>query len=279
MINNLNILFVIGIVLFILSCSSLSTKTEEFRSGRLKYIETLKYGPAGTHGSDGWYIDDREFKVNGIYWQPRKVKAKDISACEASPNERVEALKCEGFVNSKEEVYILRMKADNPEWVTGLSTPFDPANNSGEWIGGGNWLIFKDFYFNVETSERKEIKGLPDYPVDYFLAASPDLETIIYRETCFTARYDLPPDKPKDGEINKQCKLYDDHQAKGIAAFWLIQAKTGSVKILELKKEKYDWLDWKQEQFYSRNDWLKYFQQQLIWEKDKEGKDQLVSPK
>ena len=69
---------------------------------------------------------------------------------------------------------------------------------------------------------------------------------------------------------------FEDHFKKGIAAFWLIEAKTGNVKILELKKKDYPWAE--NTDSFLKVDWLKEFRSKLVWEKDKNGKDQLVYP-
>ena len=101
----------------------------------------------------------------------------------------------------------------------------------------------------------------------------------MYEETGFDSRYDLPSGADVEKEREKQYKVFYGHIDQGIKAFWLIDAKTGQVKLLELKKDKYDWLDWKHDKFSSKSDWLSYFQQQLVWEKDKSGTYQLTYPK
>ncbi|MEP6901429.1 MAG: hypothetical protein ABJA66_06735 [Actinomycetota bacterium] len=99
---------------------------EEHQSGRLKYVETLKYGSVGTHGSKGLNVDNRELFVGGKSFSPEVLNFNDaIGRCEASPNEAVEALKCDSFEHSKETAYVLRMKDDKPrrELTTG-NRPF-----------------------------------------------------------------------------------------------------------------------------------------------------------
>lgn len=264
------------LLLAILACGK--TETKEVKSGRLKFVKTLKYGSVGTHGSQGWYVSDQHFFVSDLRWSPDGTKVKDIANCDANPNVAIEALKCYSFADSKESVYILRMKANNPEWITASNPEYKGGKNLGEWVGDGHWLLFKDYYFNVETSEKRDIKGLPDFPQSFFRATSPDLETIVYEETGFDSRYDLPPGADVEKEREKQYKVFYDHLHSGIAAFWLIEVRTGKVTILELKKDKYEWLSWKHENFLSQDSWLDYFQKQLVWEKDKNGKYQLVYP-
>jgi hypothetical protein len=269
----LSMMILLGLAL---ACSASKTETQEFKSGRLNYVETLKYGPAGVHGQPGWYVTDRNFYVNEKRWPPDDIKVKDIAGCEASPNASVEALKCYSFADSKEAVFILRMNNDRPEWVTASDALYGRGENLGEWVGEGHWLLFTDYCLNVGTSERKAIKGLPDYPGKYFRGASPDLKTVIYEEYCFTTRFDLPPGKPRDEEIEKQCKLSNEHVAKRIIALWLIDTETGDMKILELKKEKYPALD--RSNNHKEREWLKNFQEMLVWEKDKNGRDRLAYP-
>lgn len=264
------------LVVLVLACGASKTETQEFKSGRLKYVETLNYGSVGTHGGQGWYVSDRNLYVNESRWTPDGIKVKDIADCEPSPNTSIEALKCYSFAASKEAVFVLRMKNDRPEWVTASDALYGSGDNLGEWAGEGRWLLFTDYYFNVVTSERKAIKGLPDYPGKYFRAASPDLKTVIYEEYCFTTRFDLPSGKPHDDEIEKQCNLSNEHVAKGIIALWVIDTDTGDVKILELKKQKYPALD--RSNNHKERAWLESFQKMLVWEKDKNGRDRLAYP-
>ena len=262
----------------LLSSACGQTKTEEVKSGRLSYTETLRYGSVGTHGSQGWYVSDRKFYVNGRSWSPKGINVNDhVAGCEASPNRSVEAIKCHSFADLKETAYILRMRDGKPEWLTASDALYNGGDNLGEWTGEGRWLLFKDYYFNVETSERREIKGLPDFPHNYFLATSPDLETIMYRESCFRKRVAPETGEPlTDEETEKQCKVFEEHFKKGLAAFWLIEAKTGSVKILELNKKDYPWAA--NTDSFLKVDWLKEFRSKLVWEKDEHGSYRLVYP-
>jgi hypothetical protein len=264
----------------LLLCSACGqTKTEEVKSGRLKYVETLHYGSVGTHGSQGWYVGDRRLYVKGWSWSPKGFDVNEhIGGCEASPNGAVEAIKCYSFADLKETAYVLRMKGDSPEWLTASDAPYGGGYNLGEWAGDGRWLLFKDYFFNVETSERKTIRGLPDYPRNFFIAASPDLETVIYRESCFDTRQDPETGKPlSDEETEKQCSTFQEHFKQGVAAFWLIEAATGRVKILELKKNDYPWAV--NTDSFLRTDWLKEFRSKLVWEKDEGGRYRLAYPK
>ncbi len=264
------------LLLIVLGCGG-ESKTDEVKSGRLKYVETLRYGSVGTHGSQGWYVGEREFFVNDKSWSPDGVETKDIGNCIKSPNEAVEALECYSYVHLKQRNYVLRMKNDQPDWLPISST--GGASDSGIWVGDGHWLLFKDFYLNVETFERKEIRGLPAYPKDNFMAASPDLETIIYEENCLMGFYDFETrEKLPNKLLDERCKKhYEGGIYKGVAAYWLVDAKTGDVKILEMKEEKYPSL--KRGIDIPAGSRESNFKKMLVWEKDKNGKDQLVAPK
>src|SRR4051812_35936602 len=173
--NSTNLSILIAVLLFtVLGCNPFGrSKTEEIKSGRLKFIKTLRYGRTGTHGGSGWYVDDREFSVNGKSCSPTGIDVNDeIADCESSPNETVEAIKCYSFKDSKEIAYVLRIKDEKPDWAIAYSDEYikGGGNSLGEWVDDGKSLIFKDFFYNVQTGEKQEIKGLPDYPYYHFRA-------------------------------------------------------------------------------------------------------------
>lgn len=262
--------------MIVLGCFWGEKKTETHKSGRLEYIEYLRYGPAGTSSTKGWYINERELKVNGRRWQSEEIDVNDIK-CEKSPNEAVEALHCNSFNNMKQTVYIIRMKGDQPELVTASQIEFVKGNDSGSWTDDGYWLLFRNYYFNVQTSEKKEVKGLPGEVDNCFIVTSPDLETIIYRDNCYDFVRDESGEVINMDEYKKHYDKSQERQKNGIAAFWLIEARTGEVKILELKITDYPFA--KNPSPYLTVDWLKEFKSKLVWEKDKNGKDRLVYPK
>jgi hypothetical protein len=272
------ILFFSLLVAF-LACGAQKTMTEETKSGRLSFIKTRNIATTLEGHEDGWAVSRQDFYINGRPWSPDRIKVLDIVDCEISPNLTVEAFKCYTFAGgTRETVYILRMNGDKPEWVTASDIEFEFAqvsSNLGEWVGEGHWLLFRDYYFNVEDSRQTPIRRLPEYPGYYFRAASPDLGTIIYEEFCFEKRFDLPPGGTRDEEISKQCKLSKEHAEKGILAFWLIDAASGKVRLLELNKQKYPQFV---EVSNARRDSLTVFQKMLVWQKDRAGKDHLVYP-
>lgn len=273
------ILCATGLLFVTVSCNFFgASKTEEVKSGRLKFVETLKYGSVGSHGSQGWYVDDRKLYVNGKKWSPEGMDINDaLLSCEPNPNETIEALKCDSFQNG-ETVYLLQMKNDKPDWAMLYQESYTEGRgkSSGEWTNDGKTVIFKDYYYHVLTGEKQEIKGLPDYPQDYFRGTSPDLETVVYQGIYFNGFIDAA------GEIerNRQ-KIYNDHERlykNKLEVLWIVETKTGATKFVEVSREKYDWLVWDKAKFESRADWLKFFQSQVVWEKDKNGKYQFAAP-
>jgi hypothetical protein len=267
------LLIPVALVLGALACAK--TKKEEHKSGRLNFVEDLKYGPAGVHGQPGWYRTGQNIYVNGRRWSPPNIKMDDISRCEESPNLNVEALNCHSFEDMKESAFVLHMKDEKPEWVTASSEEYHGGNNLGEWVGDGYWLLFHEYYFDVLTGERKPIKGLPDDPGKYYRAASPDMKTVVYEEYCFIGRPDLANNSEKEKITHEQCKRSAERATKGLLGFWLIDTETGAVKILNLKREKYPAIDRNKsgEAHFSAR-----FQQLLTWKKDENGRDQLVAP-
>lgn len=275
----LNLFIFCVILLSVFGCGG-EKKLVEIKSGRLKYVKEIEHGPVGTHGSKGWFVADRRIYVDDKLWKPENIDVKeDIFDCEASPNAALEILKCESLAGRKNTVYILRMNNDQPEWVTAYEVPYERDDSSGEWADAGRRLLFKDFLFNAQTSEKRAIKLLPEDPRKAYRAVSPDLKTIVFEEKCFFTRPDLPLDsETRRGEIEKQCAAADQRRARGIAGFRLIDAETGTVEIFELKSDQFDWLEWNRERFPARRDWLLYFERQIVWEKDKTGKYRIVRP-
>jgi hypothetical protein len=270
-------LFILFISLMIGSCGfGNQTKTVETKRGRLKYVQTMEYRTGGIHGSKDWYGTGRHFVFNDRKWTPDE----DFDGCEASPNEAVEAFNCFKFKNLTETALVLRVKDDKPfvEKIFEGDSRESGGNNLGEWVNAeGKWLIFKDFFDNVETSERKEIKGLPDYPSKYYRAASPDLETVIYQGACFYGFPEASDEIKRNRE--KVCNNSPKYDQKNLEILWLIDAQTGETKFIELSRDKYDWLTWNPEKFAARRDWLNAFQSRIVWKKDKNDKYQLAEPK
>lgn len=253
------------------------TKTIEIKRGRLKFVQTLRYGSVGTHGSKGWSVINKEFFLDKKKISPPE----ELDGCSASPNENVEAFNCFKFKDLREMAYVVRIKDNKPDWIKiyDEDSTRSSGKNLGEWADeiDGKWLIFKDFLFNVLSDEKREIKGLPDYPENYFRAISPDLQTIVYEGSCFYGFPDAPESLKKLRE--KKCQETEKLYPNNLINLWLTEVKTGEAKFIEVSREKYDWLIWDQAKYPARKDWLKFFQQKLTWEKDQNGKFQLIFPK
>lgn len=164
--QNLSLLLVI-LFFLVLGCggSSSSHYSSGVKRGRLEY-------------------NSGSFWVNGREWKPENdaTLTHRINWCDTSPNPKVEIIRC--FSDASENysfTYILRIKDDKPE-VTKLEEGLGSV-----WVNDeGKWLLFRKFYFNVETSERKEVKGIPwsddpnsSAPVQYVIAISPDMKTVV----------------------------------------------------------------------------------------------------
>lgn len=275
-INNLTAL--IFVLAAVLGCNLLGeTKTIEKQRGRLRFVETLRYGSVGTHGSKGWYSVNKEF-----YFNEGKISLpEEMDGCDFSPNETVEAFNCYIFKELRVMVYVVKIKDDKPDWIKIYDDEAIKSNgkNLGEWADetDGKWLIFKDFLFNVLSDEKRDLKNLPDYPADHFRAVSPDLETIVYEGSCFYGYLDAPEPLKKLRE--KKCQETEKLYLNKLINLWLTDVRTGEAKFIEISREKYNWLIWDQAKYPARKDWLKSFQQKLTWEKDQTGKFQLTFSK
>jgi hypothetical protein len=264
------------VILFLVGACGGETKTIETRRGRLKFVQTLQYGNVGSHGAKGWSAIDRQFYLNDQKWWLQE----DFDGCDASPNESVEAYTCFKFKDLRESAFIVRVKDDKLDWlkIYEEDSRNSGGKNLGEWVSeeDGKWLIFKDFFYNVETEEKREIKGLPDYPANYFRTVSPDLETVVYEGSCY---YGFPGAATElEQKREKYCQELDKLSEQKLVSLWLTDVKTGEARSIQLSSEKYDWLIWDQTKFEARKDWLKFVQKQFIWEMDKEGKFQIVFP-
>jgi hypothetical protein len=167
-----------------LACASKSKK-EDHKSGRLNYVETPNYGPAGVHGQPGWYVVDRNFYVNDKRWSPPGIKVKDIGSCYPGPNPTVEALMCHSFAEMKQWVFVLHMKDDQPEWVTAFDAEIGSGNDGGEWVGDGHWLLFRDYYLDHKDAKVRAaaVSGLTQEDVRELLPRIQRLQSLGLVET------------------------------------------------------------------------------------------------
>ena len=129
-----------------------------------------------------------------------------------------------------------------------------------------------DYFYNVETGEKRKIKKLPAYPAFHFGSVSPDLKTIVYQGTICSNREEK---SAKDGNYAKTCERREEYEKNNIEILWIIDAETGDAKFLELSYDKYPWVHLPS---YQSDDRLELFQKSLVWEKDETGRDQLVYP-
>ncbi len=261
-------LLIVGVAL---ACTMFSPSQQETeKSGRLEFVKTLKYGSVGTHGSKGWYVSNREFRVNGRGWAPPDFDVnEDIGSCEADPVQEIEALRCSGFANFKEASYVLTMRDDKPVWTV----PFLGEHNGkskGEFADDGRSLVFKDYLFDIATGSKQPVLGAPDYAEDDFRSLSPDRQVIVYQGCCF-----LKIEGDSDALVELKSKTWAKSQLrenKGTEYLWVIETATGHVDILELRTYQYEWLVWNQDRFHTRREWIEFYRQKLVWQKDDAGR-------
>lgn len=262
--NRQNSAFVIIILLFVgLACSGSSTdKSDENASkverGRLKFV---KNATALSIGENPIFRDVKyHFYGNGKEWSPKDDAnfADKMNWCDTSPNPKVEILRC--FGNLSEDystTYILRMKGDEVD-VQKLDEGVGSV-----WINDdGRWLLFRKFFFNVETGEKIEVKGMlwaddknASAPVIYVIGVSPDMKTVVA----------MPNNSPKK-EGNEE-----------FLSLKIIDTESGKVENKRASFTKYPWLkDYKE----PKNDIQPSPEPQrnFVWKKDENGKDYLIIP-
>ena len=238
----------------------------------------LKFGRADHNEFDDafqrWYVMGIEgaLFVNGERWLPpdKPSLAAGFLSCDTSPNQEVEILRC----HNSEAIYLVRMKNDKPEVQkipesnlmftlpdVSKAVSEDPVNNI--WISEeGRWLLFREFYLNVETGKQIKIKkispenGKKSFVEPYkVIAVSPDMKTIVEK--------------------------YDDNiyseEAESFIKLEITDIETGKVKNLKVSLTKNPWLN---ENTKPENEIQpspapsKHF----VWEKGANGKDKIVAP-
>jgi hypothetical protein len=271
--NRCNLVLLAVVFLMIVNCNYYEErKTIEIKRGALACVEEIGYGAAGTHGGKGWVRIGFDILVNGKKWLPDDYGEfmKDTASCETSPEKSLEILK---FVNvdfNKGGIYLLRLKNGKPE-LQKISEKHD-SKNQGKWTNDGRWLLFQDHFIDVETGERKNIKRLPDAPESNFLGVSPDLHSIVYRESGFL--------ELNQNGSDEQWKTWQANVENGILALWVIDAETGEVKVVKLKRDDYRWLLDKSHPIPETGANHLWISNQFKWEQDtRGGKYRLVYPK
>lgn len=238
--QNLSILIIVCLFL-VLACGGSSIgKNNGVERGRLKY-------------DFGFYVNGKRFSPKGD-----ENLSKRINWCDTSPNPKVEILRC--FSDASEHyanTYILRMKGDEVD-IQKLEEGLGSV-----WINDdGKWLLFRKFFYNVETSERIEVKGMPwadekdsSAPVQYVIAVSPDMKTVV-------AMLDSVPKMEGEEEF---------------ISLRIIDTETGNMDVRKTS--------------YTRNRWLKSYKQpendfqpppepqkHFVWERSADGRDKIVVP-
>jgi hypothetical protein len=272
-INNLSILFVVCLFLT-LGCGGGSATSgnapgdnpneRKDERGRLKFV--ARATSIHTKTTSIYRSVSRSFYVDGKEWSPEGDKdfAEKFESCDTSPNPKIEILRCSsGFGETPKATYILRMKNDKPEVVK------IEAGNDGTWIDDdGHWLLFKKLFYNVETDEKIEVKGMPfaddEYgssPVQYVLGVSPDKKTVV---TIFDS---LPRTETKNGKEGTEEFL----------TLWIVDTVAGVFEKRKVSFTKNPWLaDYKQpyDDIVPPSETWRSF----VWKRGADGKDKLVVP-
>lgn len=266
--SNLIILFACWL-LFTLGCGGSSSggdssNERKVERGRLKFVISA----TSVHSNKTSYFRSvrSSFYVDGKEWSPAGDKkfADKFDSCDTSPNPDVEILRCSsGFGESPKAEYILRMKNDKPE-IKKIE-----AGNHCAWIDeDGRWLLFKKLYYNVETDEQIEVKGMPfadeEYgssPVQYLLGVSPDKKTVV---TIFDR---IPRTETKNGKESTEKFL----------TLWVVDAESGAMEKRKVSFTKNPWLDDHKQPYDDivppPETWKRF-----VWKRGADGKDKMVVP-
>lgn len=248
----------IMLLLIVLGCIGGKTDDHEIVSnGVITFRKDLKYGAVGTHGSQGFYVASRHIIYKNDEWTPPQGAkyVDDIASCEASPNSEVKVLKCVVIMVDGGGTILIREKNNQPE-IQQISEGYDDKNE-GEWVNlDGKWLLFRDYLINVETGERRDIKPLPEDPggsYSSFVGMSPDLKTAVFGGSVVS--------KPEAKER--------------LIAVRLIDIDTGKIEERSVNATRNPWIFDSETRYLKNGLWVS---SKFIWEKDKQGRDQLVFP-
>lgn len=244
------------IVLAVLACGGGQTEDTNIVSrGPIRFVKKLKYGPVGTHGGKGFYVESRHIFINDKEWFPPGGPdlVKDIASCELSPNTQLEIMKCVVISHDQGGTFVLTLTNGKPVFERASNTYADA--DEGEWANlDGRWLLFRNYFVNAETSERKEIAPLPEDPGGSYpklIAVSPDLKTVVYGG-------DVDP--PKDGTDR-------------MASFRMIDTETGLIDEQRFNLTRHPWIydsEIRPVSLPARHLWVS---SKFIWEKDDKGRD------
>jgi hypothetical protein len=251
-------------ILFILGCTgknvnATDTDAPKVERGRLKFSKSVR---ALNIGLEPVSRDVKQyFFVNGKEWKPENDQelADRINWCDTSPNPKVEILRCFGDATENyRTTYILRMNGEKAE-----VQKLDEGVGSVWFNDDGRWLLFKKFFFNVETGEKIDIKGMPSAddpdssaPVQYVIGISPDMKTVVCLFDSMTKK------EGKDEFLTLR----------------LIDTETGKFENRKVNFTEYPWLKDHQN---PDNDMQPppSASKKFVWEKDAAGNDSLIVPK
>ncbi len=278
--NSINSFLIFGVLLILLlgcgSYKSINTPGKgDVERGRLKFLK----------GAADFYVAGKLISrgvkpalyVNGEEWSPEDAPnfAGKLDWCDTSPNTGIEILRCfGGYADHFETVYILRMKNDEPELQkfveSSLTFPVLDSEMASDyvfynniWINDeGRWLLFHEFYLNVETGERIAVKkispgdGKESFVAPYkVIGISPDMKTIV-------EKYD---------------NMIYSEAAESFIKIEITDTETGKIETGKLNLTKNPWLtDFQKPANHIQPPPAasKYF----VWAKGADGKDQITAP-
>jgi hypothetical protein len=158
-IGSLAILFVVA--------EGCSSRSIEKSSGRLAFAKDVSTTPR---------LVKQMLLFDGKVWAPSEERnlADRIGWCDASPNPKVEALRC--YSDDYKSTFVILISGNSPQVKT-----FDEPLGSA-WIDDdGKWILFHKRFFNVETREELPVNGLDgDFAIaNVLLGVSPDKRTVV----------------------------------------------------------------------------------------------------
>ncbi|CAN5558871.1 hypothetical protein BH10CHL1_BH10CHL1_43210 [soil metagenome] len=207
-----------------------------------------------TGGQNRWFSDGYDVFVDQKKFAPSDYPTfvDDLASCSLSPNPAVPTMIFLGVNYDRGGIYLLRA-VSNQAVLTHVA-PYN-SNDEGAWTNDGRWLLFREFFVNVETGERQAISRLPDAPDSYYtlIAIAPDRRTVVLFDN-----YDIP--------THRYTLLFCD-------------TETGAVQPLLFDVNRYPWLQDKDHPIagvdHSNHLWISA---QFQWRKDATGKDVVVYP-
>lgn len=243
-------LWIIAIIFaFVAGCGEYKKiETTETKRGDILCVH--KAGVKDSYGTEKRYNLGNKIYVGGEELKPEDYKnfSEDAASCELSPNESVLTMKILNVDYERGGTYLL--KSENNQPVLTKIAPYD-SKNEGEWSNDGRWLLFREYFVNVENGERREIKGWKDVPDYYSLAGvSPDLKTVV---------------------------IYGERE-DAFLRLKIIDAETGKIEEPKFAVAEYEWLVDKDHSPIYGGANFRWISNHFKWEKDASGKDKLIYP-